>query len=105
MSGLFQLPVLLAAVQWVVGAFLKKQPWFGNWLIPGATYVIGVLGYTLAPKEANAATTLAGVVGTSSIFLTALLQNLLVVGTHSTYKNMVAPALLAIFKRVPGRGN
>lgn len=87
------LPFVLGALQLIAGYVLKRWPKFPNQVIPVATYVLALLGYTVAPAEANAASTLGSVIGSgASLFLTALAQNLMVTGIHSTWKNAVFPA-------------
>lgn len=101
--ALLNLPLVLAALQWGVGALLKKHPTFPNQFIPLVTYLLALFGFAVVPAPANAASTLAGLVGpTSSIFLAALVQNLLVTGAHSTWKNSVIPALTTTIGRLFG---
>lgn len=89
MTAFLQLPIVLGLVQFVAGFFLKRWPNFPNAFIPIATFVLGIFGYTLAPKEANAAATLADSIGGSGVFVMALVQNLMLTGIHSTWKNTV----------------
>lgn len=97
------LPVVLAAGQFVLGYFLKKWPVFPNQVIPVATYVLALLGFTVAPKEANAASLLDPLIGGGSIFLSALAQNIMVTGMHGQWKNTVAPALGVALQGLFGR--
>lgn len=97
------LPFTLGVGQLVMGYFLKKWPAFPNQVIPVATYVLAILGFTVAPKDANAASLLDPLIGGGSIFLTALAQNLAVTGVHSTWKNSAAPALGVALQGLFGR--
>ena len=99
MMGLLNLPVVLGALQLLTGWLLKRWPKFPNKIIPVATYVLALLGYTVAPAEANAASTLGSVLGSASPFAAALLQNLLVTGLHGTWKNTVLQGLVVLLKR------
>lgn len=103
MFEFLSLPVVLAAGQFVAGFFLKRWPAFPNHVIPVATYVLGLIGFTVAPKEANAAGILDSAIGGGSIFAVALIQNLAVTGIHSTWKNTVMPALMATARGLFGR--
>lgn len=91
--SLLNLPIVLAVLQFGAGYLLKRYPNFPNQAIPVATYVMALFGYAVTPAEANAASGLAGLFGGGSIFAAALLQNLIVTGTHGTWKNTVFPAL------------
>ena len=94
--GFLTLPLVLAAVQWGAGYLLKRNPNVPNQVIPLATYLLALIGYTVTPAEANAATLLGGLTAPANIFLAALIQNLMVTGTHSTFKNSVLPALTSL---------
>ena len=97
MSNLLQLPIVLAVFQWGAGWLLKRYPKFPNQAIPVATYVLALFGYALVPAPVNAASTLAGMLGSGgSVFAMALLQNLMVTGSHGTWKNTVFPAVQSV---------
>ena len=97
------LPVVLGLVQFVVGYFVKKWPVIPNTFIPAVTYVVALFGYTVAPKEVNAASILDPLMGSGSIFATALLQNIAITGVHSSWKNSVKPALKFTLNSLLGR--
>lgn len=101
------MPVWLAVLQILQGYLLKRWPKFPNQAINLATYLLGLIGYAIVPKEANASTLTDVLVGPGNIFLWALAQQLGVTGVHSTWKNTVYPAffnvLTALFpKKAPG---
>lgn len=102
MPAFFSMPMVLAALQWLAGFFLKRWPKFPNAAIPIITYILGLIGFAVIPQPANAAFgSLFGSVG--NIFAAALVQNLFVTGGHGTWKNTVGPALFStinsIFKK------
>jgi len=97
-------PVVIAVAQFVAGAVLRpmlekaqQQGKLTGW-VNAANYVVGLVGFALVPKAANAAGLLEPVMGGSSIFLAALAQNIAVTGIHSTFKNTVRPALLFLLQ-------
>ena len=89
-------PLVIAAGQWLTGYALKRVPSFPRWAIPVCTYVLALLGYSVAPPAVHAGTLADVLHPAGNIFLLALVQNLLITGTHSTMKNTVLPALSAL---------
>lgn len=82
----------IMVVQMLVGKFVKGKEWFNNQFIPVLTWICAVLGFTLAPASAQAAAALGGVLPVvGNVLLLSLVQNLLVTGTHSTFKNTIIP--------------
>lgn len=84
--------IVIGAVQLLLGNWLKRAKEFENRWIPVATFIAAVLGFTLAPASAEAASALSAGSPALGIFMSALVQNLLVTGTHSTVKNTIVPA-------------
>jgi len=85
---------IIAVMQLLVGKWLKENPAVPNRVIPVLTFIAAVIGYTMLPTAASAASAVGAVVGpTTSVVMLALFQNLLVTGTHSTFKNTLFPAL------------
>lgn len=84
---------VIALVQLLVGKYLKNKEQVSNTIIPFVTFLLAVLGYTVMPATAHAAGLLAPAAPAVPIMAMALVQNLLVTGTHSTFKNAVIPAL------------
>jgi len=95
---------VIAVLQVVVGGWAKKQAWFANKFIPALTYIVALVGFTLAPASAHAASLLGSVAGQGgNVLLLAGLQNLFVTGTHSTWKNFVVPTFWDAVKILAGR--
>jgi cyanate permease len=99
-------PVLLGIAQLIVGALLKpalkkleQDGKLTGW-INAINLVIGLIGFSLVPAQANAASLLSPLIGVGSVFAAALVQNLAVTGVHSTWKNTVRPALLVTIGRL-----
>ena len=101
--ALFQFPVVLAVGQWIAGYFLKKWPAFPNLLIPVATFVLALLGYSVVPIDVHAGTLGDVLKGPGGVFFSALVQNLMVTGMHGTWKNTVFPALAWAFHSIGGK--
>ena len=96
-------PFVGAATLIVVGVLLKRWPQFPNKFIPAANWILAFIGYNIAPKPANGATTLADAIGTATPWLAATIQTLLVTGIFSGWKNVVLEGLLPLLtKRKPG---
>lgn len=82
----------LGLLQLIAGKVIKKA-WGGglNPYIPAINVLLAVLGFTLMPASASAAGF--GPFGpVLNVFASALLQTIMVTGTHSTFKNTVIPA-------------
>lgn len=84
---------VIAFVQFLLGSWIKGNPKIQNSLIPVATFLVGVLGFLVAPASAHAASVLAPAAPIAGVFAAALGQMLFVTGSHSTWKNTVFPAL------------
>jgi Na+-translocating ferredoxin:NAD+ oxidoreductase RnfA subunit len=83
---------IIALLQLIVGKWAKGTVWFENKFIPVLTWLCAVVGFTLLPASAHAAS-LGGVLPVvGSVFGIALFQNFLVTGVHSSFKNTVIPA-------------
>lgn len=102
-AALLSGPFALAVGQWVLGFFLKRYPQFPNRFIPIATYVLALFGFSVAPAVAHASGLVDALCPSGNIFLLSLLQNLLVTGTHGTWKNTVFPALKNVLGSLFGK--
>lgn len=85
---------VIGLMQLVLGRWLKGVKEFENRWVPVATFVLAVLGFSIAPVTAHAAGALTPAVPMAGVFLSALGQNLMITGMHSSWKNTVAPAIL-----------
>lgn len=83
---------VIAFLQLAVGKWAKNQPWFSNKLIPVLTWLCAVLGFTLLPASSQAASFGAVLPLVGNVFGFSLMQNFLVTGVHSSFKNTVIPA-------------
>lgn len=93
LNALLGVPMIIGLGQLLLGKVLKQNPNFPNLAIPLMTYLAAVFGYSLTPLPVQAAAVGGVVAATASVFLMALIQNLLITGIHSTFKNTVIPAL------------
>jgi hypothetical protein len=84
---------VIGIVQMFLGKWLKENPKFPNAAINFMTFLAAVLGYSVLPATASAAALLTPFAPGLSIIGMAIFQNLLITGTHSTFKNTLFPAL------------
>lgn len=82
---------VIGIFQLLIGKWAKGQAAIKNWVIPILTYIAALLGFVFLPASAQAASAfpLAPVL---NVFAAALLQNVIVTGIHSTFKNTVLVA-------------
>lgn len=83
---------VIAFIQLLIGKWLKANPKIPNTIIPILTFLAALLGYSVMPATATAASFLTPVAPGLSLIGMALFQNFLVTGVHSTFKNTVLPA-------------
>lgn len=84
---------IILSVQFLIGKWLKATPNFSNNFIPFMTFIAAILGYSVLPATATAAGFLSPIAPGLGIIGMAFFQNLLVTGTHSTFKNTLLPSL------------
>lgn len=77
----------------IVNKWLKGRTWFDNSFIPVFTLLASYLGYTLAPTSAHAAGLLSPLAPAAGAGAMAILQTVLITGTHSLSKNTLIPLL------------
>lgn len=93
---------LVAIGQFLLGYVLKRNPSFPNYLIPIMTFIAAIAGFTVAPATAHALALGGAVTPALSLFAAALVQNLMVTGLHSTWKNSVKPAAMSALRALLG---
>ena len=87
----------------LLGRWLKGIKEYENRYIPIATFLLGLVGYSVMPMPVQAAGFFAPAIPSVGVFLGALGQTLMVTGVHSTAKNTVIPALKSTLGWLLGR--
>jgi hypothetical protein len=100
--------VVIMMLQLIVGKLWKANPKLNNAVIPWVSLILSLIGYTIMPAPAAAASALTGLAPYASTALLAVTQTLLVTGVHGFSKNALQPlwnnVLKALAYKVIGGG-
>ena len=95
---------IIGLVQLLLGKWLKGIKEYENRWIPVATFFLAVLGFSIAPVIANAIGVSTPVAPENGVFLSSVIQTLMVTGVHSFCKNTLQPAFKRLFSWFGGLG-
>lgn len=90
-------PVILGVLQWLAGAWLKKQPGTVNNVIGWVTLLLSALGFMVMPKDANAAVSLGAIFGPVAGLAWPVvvgLQTVVVTGIHEWVRHSILAPIL-----------
>lgn len=91
---------VLTVLQLTIGKYLKSRVDIDNKVIPWVNLALAIVGYTVLPGTAAAATVLSPLAPVAGVFLSSVFHTVFSTGVHSFGKNALLPAVKAGLRSV-----